>query len=421
MIPIFNESNRISDINILSDMSSWSASESNEPPLNGFVMGSSTVTSMNIVQELLDSLPRNNNIDVQRRSELLKKDKSNASTRAASNNTETRNMPLETLAEEEGAYEHEDDDEYYHENNSATAPTKLSDTDAGLVVAWQYRKDIQDERLGFAQTGINDSGKKRDQHQYGTTSSVYCHSYNLQGRLKDQINVDSHVTIVPINAMNKSCSNNSRIGNGVEVYQQLISIITTATNDAASSRNTVVRILLYHPNMSVTSFALPLLLHHIRTYKLPVIILIIPHSSSSVSETSSTKSDLYHIQRCSDVVISTESFNLRDSNNHPPPSEFRSLHGLLHISRLSTMTQMCTVGHFAERTIQRSPTSTRYGLYRDRRKLHISLLHIPPEDYNTDGGSVTNGAVRSGAGRSASTASNSGGCSSIGGAGPLDF
>lgn len=150
VIPIFNESNRISDINILSDMSSWSASESNEPPLNGFVMGSSTVTSMNIVQELLDSLPRNNNIDVQRRSELLKKDKSNASTRAASNNTETRNMPLETLAEEEGAYEHEDDDEYYNEHNSATAPTKLSDTDAGLVVAWQYRKDIQDERLGFA-------------------------------------------------------------------------------------------------------------------------------------------------------------------------------------------------------------------------------------------------------------------------------
>lgn len=388
---------------------------------------------MNMVQELLDSLPRNNNLDVKIRSDLLRKDKSSASTTMTSNNTETWNVPLETLAEEE-PYEHDDndnDDEYYHDdyNDHTTAHTKSSDTDAGLVVAWQYRKDIQDQRLGLTHSHPSSSSldKKRNQPQHGTSASVYCHSYNLQGRLKDQINIDSHVTMVPINSMNenKSFSNsNSRVRNGMKFFQQLISTITTATRKSSSSRNTVVRLLLYHPDMSFTSVVLPLLLHHIRTYKLPVVILVIPHSSYSLTATtSSDRSDLSHVRRCSDVVMCTESFNLRDPNNYPPPSEFRKLHGLLHISRLSTMTQMCTVGHFAERTIQRSPISTRYGLYRDRRKLHISLLHIPPEDYSTDGGSVTKGAVRSGAGRSNSSTSNNIGCSSSGGngTGPLDF
>ena len=382
---------------------------------------------MDVVHELLDSLPRNNNLDVQKRSELLSKDKSSAAVTTASNSTKTWNVPLETL-DEEGVDEHEDDDEddeYYHEKDENTnAHSKLNDTESGLVVAWQYRRDIQDERLGFTHAhtaSIENSDKKRNQQQHGSTSSVYCHSYNLQGRLKDQINFDSHVTIVPISSMNRVCSNNSRIRNGVEFYQQLISIIATAINKSSTARNTVVRLLLYRSDLSVTAFVLPLVLHHIRTHKLPVIILVIPHAMCPLSATSSTKSDLYHIRRCSDVVLSTESFNLRDANNYPPPSEFRKLHGLLHISRLSTMTQMCTVGHFAERTVQRSPISTRYGLYRDRRKLHISLLHIPPEDYSTDGGSVTKGAVRSGAGRNATSAITSGGCSSAGGTGSLDF
>ena len=383
---------------------------------------------MDMVQELLDSLPRNNNIDARAHSELLKNDISNAATTSALNSTEAWNGPLETLAEE-GTYEHEGDDEeeeedgeYYYENDDiATAHSKSTDTDAGLVVAWQYRKDIQDERLGFARAHTGSSlDKQRNQQKYNTSSIVYCHSYNLQGRLKDQISIDSHVTMVPINTVdNRICNGNSRMKNGVEFYQQLISIITTATSKSSTSRYTVVRLLLYRPDMSVTSFVLPLLLHHIRTYKLPVIILVIPHASDST--TASNKSDLYHIRRCSDVVMSTESFNLRDTNTYPPPSELRTLHGLLHISRLSTMTLMCTVGHFAERTIQRSPISTRYGLYRDRRKLHISLLHIPPEDYSADGGSVTKGAVRSGAGRSTSSTIINGGCSSGSGAGPLDF
>lgn len=379
---------------------------------------------MDAIQELLDSLPRNNNMDVQQRSELLSMNKSSASTDAALNNTETRNVPLETLAEE-GPFEQEgddDDEDYYHEKEEdSTIQSKSSDTEAGLVVAWQYRKDIQEERLGFTRAHPN-LEKKRNQQLHGTSASAYCHSYNLQGRLKDQLNIESHLTMVPINTIdgNKSNDGNSRIQNGMKFYHHLVSIITKTTRKSPSSRDTVVRLLLYHPDMTLTSFVLPLLLHNIRKCKLPVIVMVIPHS---LSTTAPDKSDLYHIRRCSDVVMSTESFNLRDTSNYPPPSEFRNLHGLLHISRLSTMTQMCTVGHFAERTIQRTPISTRYGLYRDRRKLNISLLHIPPEDYSTDGGSVTSGAVRSGAGRKHNTATTNSGCSSSGGngTGPLDF
>ena len=388
-------------------------------------MNSMTITNMDAVQELLDSLPRNNNMDVQQRADLLSK------TTAATNRTETWNIPLGTLSEE-APYEREGDDvddEYYHENDEdATNLGKPPDAEEGLVVAWQYRKDVQDERLGIAQssTTINNTGldKKRIQQQHVSAANVYCHTYNLQGRLKDQINIESHVTRVPMNTMNNNTagfrSNNSRIRNGVQLYQQLIALITATVSKSSSSRNTVVRLLLYHPDMSVTSFVLPLLLHHVRKYKLPVVVLVNPRASAY----STKKSDLYHIRRCSDVVLTTESFNLRDPYNYPPPSEFRNLHGLLHISRLSTMTQMCTVGHFAERTVQRTPISIRYGLYRDRRKLHISLLHIPPEEYSADGGSVSNGAVRSGAGRRSDPATAKIGCSSSGGDGttrPLDF
>jgi len=88
--------------------------------------------------------------------------------------------------------------------------------------------------------------------------------------------------------------------------------------------------------------------------------------------------------RSCDVVLSTEGFASR--KEYPPPAEFRHLLGILKI---------------AKTTRKRSDIAASiYGLKRDRRKLHIPLLHIPPEDYAEGGGST--GGVRSGAGRPAS-------------------
>ena len=101
---------------------------------------------------------------------------------------------------------------------------------------------------------------------------------------------------------------------------------------------------------------------------------------------------------------------------HPPPAEFRHLHGLLQVRKAATCTLSTSVGHFADLTVTKRPAATMYGLKRDRRKLNVTLLHIPPEDFATDGGSVGSGAVRSGAGRPNAAANSSGGANL-----PLDF
>jgi hypothetical protein len=346
---------------------------------------------------LLDCLPRNLNIDICRRKEQLH----NKNSVGMKIEGMEMNVPLETLTEEQW----EEGDEYEGEQKD----------DEGLVVAWQYKKDVQQQRLGLSSpsqyTTKVDSGAALGRRSIINKhhAAVYCHSYNLQGRLKDQIDIDSRVTIVPIRVDARINSTT----NGVTFYQQLVSAVVTATKASINDKEPriiVARILLYHPDTILCAFALPLLLHYIRKHKLPAIVLVVPVSSSMPTDTCK----LHHIQRCSDVVLATESFTMR--HLYPPPVEFRHLHGLLHVLHTST-THMSISGHFADRTIQRSPIAMRYGLHRDRRKLNMSLLHIPPENYATDGGSVSSGAVRSGAGRTAVVS----GCSVVDGNSALDF
>jgi PAXNEB protein len=353
------------------------------------------------IHELLDSLPRNINMDMK----TEKEQRNSADVRDNTTFTTTSmNLRLDTLTEEQW------DDEEEEEQND----------DEDLVVAWQYRKDIQQERLGISASSTSEISNVVQRRYVGNDrhATVYCHSYNLQGRLSDQMDIYSLVSMIPICA---EWTESSRV-RGVALYRQLVSAAVSATqpsNHRNSSRSTVARILLYHPDMIMCAFALPLFLHYIRQHRLPVVVLVIPPSKSS--NAASVQAALTNVRRCSDVVMSTESFTMR--SQYPPPLEFRHLQGLLHVSRLSTMTQSTISGHFADRTIQRSPTAIRYGLHRDRRKLNISLLHIPPEDYAAEGGSVSSGAVRSGAGRPNSTSSLTTGNSCGGGDGksPLDF
>jgi hypothetical protein len=177
-----------------------------------------------------------------------------------------------------------------------------------------------------------------------------------------------------------------------------------------------VRLLLYHPRLAVMSVALPLLLTHIRTHQLPVVILVTVQPWTSRDSPATIRL----LQRACDVVLETESFASR--REFPPPAEFRSLHGLLKIRKMSTVTAATAHGggHFADMTVTKRPAANLYGLKRDRRKLHIQLLHIPPEDY-AEGGSSVGGGVRSAAGRPPPKKEASSGCGSGGGSSPLDF
>lgn len=322
------------------------------------------------IKNLLQSLPRNLHRD--------KKPKVGQSETipAASN-------ALETL--EEGEDEGDEDN-----------------ADEGLKIAWQYRKDVQLRRNGgdSAVTAKNSSG------------DVFCHSYDLQGRLDAQMNVEVAATVVPIHCCERSNSCTKR-SCAMLYYRQLLAQLNATLSD---SPRTVVRLLLYHPRLAVMSVALPLLLAHIRTHQLPVVILVSVQPWTSRDSPSTIRL----LQRACDIVLETEGFASR--REFPPPAEFRSLHGLLKIRKMSTVTAATAHcgGHFADMTVTKRPAANLYGLKRDRRKLHIQLLHIPPEDYAEGGGSV-GGGVRSGAGRPPAKKEASSGCGSGSGSSPLDF
>lgn len=136
-----------------------------------------------------------------------------------------------------------------------------------------------------------------------------------------------------------------------------------------------------------------------------------------------SQAGLISLRRSSDVVLQAEGFASRV--HYPPPPEFRHLHGLLLLPKVSTVTAATANGggggHFADLSVSKRPPAHVYGLKRDRRKLHIPLLHIPPEDYAGGGGSVVSGGVRSGAGRPQKETKESGCGFGGGGSSLLDF
>ena len=347
---------------------------------------------MENVLQLLKSLPRNFHLD---KLELNKAEIQKAAP-----------APLETLGEE--------DEDVGVDAKFESGGGEEED----LKIAWQYRKSVQRERLG--QGPATSSTTTRLQRKKAGVAKEYCHSYDLQGNLVDQLDVMGKSSILRF-----SCS---AIGSGscscgisfyLAVKAKLGSLIQERKNTG------VVRLLLYRTRLSVLAVALPLLITHVRESELPVVFLVACRPWT-LSDPSNTAATLRHgLRRVSDIVLEVEGFASR--SEYPPPSEFRMFHGLLKICKAATITAATANGgggHFADMTSTRQLQADLFGLKRDRRKLHIQMLHIPPEDYVEGGGSVGM-AVRSGAGWPSKDAFHGGvshglGCATTGG-GTLDF
>lgn len=319
------------------------------------------------LEELLLSLPRNLHWDKDR-----KRQEEKAVTAEGAARSSRRPIALDVLAEgDEDGDGHDDDDD--------SPPAPAVDDDEGLVVAWQYRASVQRERLA---TGA----QTRSTASAGSGSrSVFCHSYDLSGRMADQILIDPKANVVPLLSSSSSSSGGSEAtdsmqGRGMDLFRDLVAVLKERAT-TAPEQGTAIRLLLYHPSMDSLAVALPLLLAHIRNEGLPVVVMVCTRPSQDVRS-------WIQLARTSDIVLRTEGFASR--KEYPPPAEFRHLQGVLNVDKTT-----------------RKPTEIAaliYGFKRDRRKLHIQLLHIPPEDYAEGGGSVGAGGVRSGAGRPASTA-----------------
>lgn len=305
------------------------------------------------IEDLLRSLPRNLHWDKQKKQREQKDDKS---------------IGLGILEEDE----------------------EEEKTEQGLEIAWQYKKSVQQQRL---------AQPIRQGKSSQPTSNIFCHSYDLSGKMREQAPIDPSKFIYTIQSKEEI--------NGFWLFRELVSLLKEKDDGKP------IRLVLYHMRLDLLIIALPLFLAYVRKKSLPVIILI--YSSPSTD----TKSWSRLSSTC-DVLLSTEGFSSR--KYYPPPPEFRLLQGLLTISKLSTLTAATANGggFFGDLSISKRPAAFIYGFKRDRRKLHIQLLHIPPEEYAQGGGSVGSG-VRSGAGKPSEKKKGGLGCSSNGAGSAIDF
>ena len=367
------------DLETISIHTPWETKDDND--IESYETENSSIIA---IQRLLDSLPRNLHLDKLHLSE----------TRSSF----VSSPVLGTLGEEA--------DEELEENKDSEAD------DEGLKIAWQYRKSVQRERLGQgSQSGPNVSPSLKTRT---TTikSHEFCHSYDLQGFLVDQLNVSERVFILDY-------ANDSNDLFSFGLYLEMKAKLDDLFEEG---RNKVVRILFYHTPLSALDKVLPLLLSYVREHEVPVVMMVLCRRSSLPPDVSTVV--LNGLKRCSDVVMEVEGFTSR--RHYPPPSEFRMFHGLLKVRQCSTLTATTANGrggHFADMTSGHPLHADLFGLKRDRRKLHIQMLHIPPEDQVESGGSVGTGGVRAGAGMpgkdvSGAKASHRLACSTSGG---LDF
>lgn len=259
---------------------------------------------------------------------------------------------------------------------------KMDRSDAGLTNAWQYKQSVQRERMG--QTNLN-SQKNRAER----VDKVFCHSYDLNGKMQDQL-TQRFTENELIQIVDCSCTENPShpLTYAISFYQRCLTHIETQLE---RHPNQVIRLTLLNAPVPIVALALPLLLTTIRERSLPVVLLL---TIRPWTIPSSDRHSLTSLRRTSDAIFLCEGFA---ANTTPPPPEFSDLAGILSIKKLAL--QSIAVGHFSDSTTKTRPPSNRYGMKRDRRKLHIRMLHLPPEDFSKGGSSVGGGGVRSGAGR----------------------
>jgi len=373
------------------------------------------------LHHLLLSLPRNLHWDKQKkRAENKAKQEEKAKQEAAASSLSgglgsPSLEPMGILEEDEEEDDNDDNNGNDNDNDNNDDESKNdADADDGLKVAWQYKTSVQQERLAKARSEMSSSSSLSS----FATTDVFCHSYDLSGRMNDQKTIDPsrHVSTLSLKrSITGSSTNNGGGGGsghghharGYWLFSQLVRLLTESLSSSSIAEakasdpapasghhpTRAVRLLLYRPPLDLLAVALPLLVAHIREKSLPVVILVCacPATATTAAATPNAAAagdDLRRklaISRSCDVVLSTEGFAARHA--FPPPAEFRHLKGVLKIARVDSKTRKRT----------ELPASI-YGFRRDRRKLHVPLLHIPPEDYAEGGGSVS-GGVRSGAGR----------------------
>jgi len=327
----------------------------------------------------LDLLPKDLNLEKQKK----RNEKPSSSSQA---NTVAQGREVISALIEEDDEDFDEVEEMDRDDVEMNPQEKMDRSDAGLTNAWQYKQSVQRERMG--QTNLSSQKSKTER-----SDKVFCHSFDLNGKMQDQL-AQRFADNQLIQIVDCSCSDypgkfcgDSR-PHAISFYQRCLTHIETQLERHSDQ---VIRLVLLNAPVPIVALALPLLLTTIRSRSLPVVFLL---TIRPWAIRSSDRHSLTSLRRTSDAIFVCEGFA---SNTAPPPPEFSDLAGILSIKKLAM--QSVGVGHFSDSTTKTRPPSNRYGMKRDRRKVHVRMLHLPPEDFSKGGSSVGGGGVRSGAGR----------------------
>lgn len=114
----------------------------------------------------------------------------------------------------------------------------------------------------------------------------------------------------------------------------------------------------------------------------------------SLGGTSTSLSALRVLVNLADNVIGVESFA---GKQHSVPAEFKEFCGFLYIHKLQQIGAMAPF----------RPPGSRFGLKRDRKKLHVEPLHLPPEESRAFGSAGTDESLIARAAAQAGAANHS--------------
>jgi elongator complex protein 4 len=257
--------------------------------------------------------------------------------------------------------------------NTVAAVDQATDTEGkGLSVAWQYAKYLK------ANSAVT---KKEDSYQ-----ARYCCSFDLGRQLQHSIVAARRPVIVSVE---DSCGVNADLNTALNGIVAAVRSLLHSHVEASSapphtaSKRAPVRIfvpalarlpLLYDLE---TPEAGKLMYHFLLQLKLvalrandgvsPDACPLLPSLAISVAPNITPTRLCERLLALADSAVSIEGFLGRAA---PPPQEFRLFVGLLSVRKLQSHGTMAPF----------RPAFSKFGLKRDRRKLKVEPLHLPPED-----------------------------------------
>ena len=261
-----------------------------------------------------------------------------------------------------------------------TPPLPTTKIEDPLSIAWQYRKYINTSP-GKGRSSPSSSSSS------SSNSSTFCHSYDLSRAMQTEVLAAAAAPPLLIDLADiADDAKQLQQGNGRNSHTipNSFSHVYDAVASALQSLppRTVLRVLLksFLAKTSAWPTSSPgqalLLLHSLQQLARgqPMVILV------TLPSCHLSRRQRRLFSRVADTVLELSSFAAggREEGREGRPGEFEAFAGLLYVKGLQHINALAPV----------RGTSNKWGVRRDRRKLYIEPLHLPPEGVRTLTGDV---------------------------------